>query len=80
MIENIQRFHCDTCGKTHDKWPTPHLPHRWTTQGDKHSCPHCSGLQGKRPRNLSGEEIRRSLMTFPMELLRKQVKEGYDRG
>ena len=31
-------------------------------------CPHCVRFKGKRPRNLSPEEIRKSVMTFAAEI------------
>ena len=69
MVENMVKATCDICGES-QYIPLGELSlYGWTPE----HCPRCKKFKGKRPHNLSHEEIRLSIMTFSAGIRGRQI-------
>jgi hypothetical protein len=71
----IYTYRCNGCGKERNMYFAA-IPNGWKQgEGASHFCPTCIRLEGKKPHNLSPEEIKESVMTFKKEMQRKLLCE-----
>lgn len=70
MIQHLIKLTCDNCGHSITYNPEDiEAIYGWT---DDH-CPKCKKLKGKKPRNLSPDELNRHIMRFAAGIPRRAI-------
>jgi hypothetical protein len=69
MIEIVIKATCDMCGEIKYMKREDMTFYGWTTE----HCPKHKRFKGKRPHNLSPEELRKAVMTFAAEVDKRRL-------